>query len=154
MTVPGMARISDEGGKITLVGLGMLLGVVAAVYLAWMWIPVYVVHVEVEQLVRHAGNEAVRDSDDTQLVATMVAKLRGLDRQTLVGEDGRRHTVPTVDVTAEDITWERSSEQHQLHVAFDYRRAVPYPLLDRVLERTMSVDLTMDISRPDWGTSR
>jgi hypothetical protein len=149
-----MARRSDEGGEVTLVGLGMLLAVVAVAYLAWMWIPVYVVHYEAQQVVRQAANEATKNPDDAQLIARMLARLRGLGRQTLVGEDGERREVPVVDVSAEDVTWERSSEQHQLHVAFDYRRGVPYPLLARVRECTMSIDLTMDISAPDWATAR
>jgi hypothetical protein len=39
-------------------------------------------------------------------------------------------------------------------VAFDYRRDLFYPLFDRWQEVTMRVDLTMDVSRADWGPSR
>jgi len=154
MAVAGnMARVSDERGEITLVGLGLLAVLLAGAYLAWMWIPVYVVHYEVKQVVRQFGNEAVRNPNDDGLVETMVTRLRALDSLQVAGEGGEPQKVPTVDVAAKDVTWERSADHH-LRVAFEYTRVVPYPLLERTLERTMSVDLTMDISRPDWGTSR
>jgi hypothetical protein len=45
-------------------------------------------------------------------------------------------------------------EPASLHVAFDYARDVVFPLVDYKLERVMSVDLTMDVSTPNWGASR
>jgi len=153
MAAAGNMPRSSERGEITLVGLGMAVALLAGLYLAWMWVPVYVVQYEVKQVVRQFGNQAVHDPLDGPLVEAMVTRIRALDSSERVGDGGERRKVPTVDITAQDVTWERLAD-HQLRVAFEYTRTVPYPLLDRRLERTMSVDLTMDISAPDWGTSR
>jgi hypothetical protein len=146
-------RLLEARGAITSVGVLIILGLAAAAYLAWMWVPVYVVHYEVVQVVRNFGNQAVKDHDDTRLVEQMVAKLRSLDQVVEAGPDGRRETRPVVDVSPQDVTWERV-EPATLHVAFDYEREVAFPLVDRNIERTMSVDLTMDVSIPNWGSSR
>jgi hypothetical protein len=153
MAAAGNMPRTSERGEITLVGLGMVAAALAGLYLAWMWVPVYVVHYEVKQVVRQLGNQAVHDPHDGPLVEVMVTRLRALDSSERVGDGGERQKVPTVDIAAKDVTWERSAD-HRLRVAFEYTRTVPYPLLDRSLERTMSVDLTMDVSAPDWGTSR
>jgi len=90
------------------------------------------------------------------LVENMVHKLRLLDEQAMVDEQGKPVTVPTVQVAPGDVTWERdrSADPPLLHVAFSYTRDVPYPLLGRSTQTTLSVDLTGDLKVPDWGPSR
>jgi len=144
-------RLLEARGAITSVGVLLVLGLAAAAYLAWTWAPVYIVHYEVVQVVRNFGNLAVKDRNDPQLVEAMVAKLRSLDQMVDEGPDGRRQTRPVVDVRAQDVTWERL-EPASLHVAFDYVRDVVYPLVDRTAQRTMTVDLTMDVAPPNWGS--
>ncbi len=146
-------RLPEARGAITSVGALLVLGLAAAAYLAWTWVPVYVVHYEVIQVVRNFGNLAVKDHNDAQLVESMVAKLRSLDQVVSEGPDGSRQPRPVVDVRPEDVTWERV-QPASLHVSFDYLRQVVYPLVDRSVERTMTVDLTLDVSPPDWGSSR
>ena len=146
-------RLLEARGAITSVGVLLLLGLAGAAYMAWTWVPVYTTHYEVEQVVRHFANLAVRSRDDAQLLSEMVAKIRSLDQVVDEDSDGRRQARPAVDVRPQDVTWERV-EPASLHVAFDYARQVVFPLIDRRLERVMTVDLTMDISTPNWGTSR
>lgn len=145
------SRQAAARGAITWVGLVLLVGILGGAYLAWTWVPVYVVHLEVKQVVRDIGNRAVRNPDDQELLAELVSRVRGLESVRTVDPEGRSVTVPVVDLRPEAITWERQPPD-ALHVAFDYERQVPLPLLDRSLQRVMSVDLTLDISRARWDS--
>jgi len=144
-----------QEGAVTWVTWAMLLGLAAAGYLAVMWVPVYVVHYEVKQVVRDYGNQAVKNRDDAELLKNMIEKIRTLDQETVEGPDGRPAKRPAVDLRAQDVTWERSADPPVLHVAFQYEREVRYPLLEgRSTVRVLDVDLNMDIARPDWGPAR
>jgi hypothetical protein len=148
------SRPLAERGAITWVTLLLLLGLGLGGYLAWMWGPAYLVHFEVKQVVREYGNQAVRNPDDRGLVESMVQRIRSLDRVEVMGEDGKVRKEPAVDLRPQDVTWERLRDPPSLHVAFEYARLVPFPLLERTAERTFRVDVTMDVSRPDWGSPR
>ncbi len=134
----------------------LLLLVVGGGYLGWIYLPVFWLHTEVKQTVRRFMNEAVKNPNDARLIENMVHKLRTLDTQTVTGEDGKPEEVPTVDVDPKDVTWERdtTSTPPMLHVAFAYTRIVSYPLMGRSTEQTLSVDLTEDLTQPDWGPSQ
>ncbi len=151
----GLPARSARGG-ITWVTALLLLLVVGGGYLAWTWVPVYVLQIEVKQVVRDYMNQAVRNPNDAELVQNMVHKLRTLDEQEGFDEYGAPAVVPTVLVEAGDVIWERdaASTQPMLHVAFQYTRAVPYPLIGRWTEKTLAIDLTGDLQRPDWGPVR
>jgi len=148
--------ILGERGAITWVTALILAMLVGAGYLAVVWIPVWFVHYAATQVVRDYGNQAVKNPDDAALVEHMCQKLRTLDTIRVPGPDGRPEARPTVEVAPQEVTWERdtSAVPPTLHVAFDYHRDVYYPILDRWTERTMRVDVTMDISRADWGPAR
>ncbi len=147
------ARLLDQRG-VTWVTAALALGIALAAYLTWVWVPVYVVQYEAKQVVRDYGNQAVKNPNDAELVERMVQKLRLLEERPVVGEDGRVTRVPTVDVRPNDVVWERISEPTRLHVAFEYAREVRYPIIDRSIEKVFQVDMTLDISRPDWGPMR
>ncbi len=141
-------RHLDARGAITWVGLVLLLGAALAGYLAWAWAPVYWERFEAEQVVREIGNLAVRRSDDGALVAELTARLAGLGQLSTEGGDGRPQR-PRIDVRPQDVTWERLAGP-TLHVALEYRREVVYPWIEHSVERTMTIDLTMDTSAPRW----
>ncbi len=149
---PQTPRVRDDRGAITWVGAVLLLGIATGAYLAWVWIPVYVVHYEVEQVVRQFGAAAIGNRDDGVLVEQMTARIRALHEERQPGPDGQQVVRPLVDVRPQDVTWERS-DASTLHVAFDYDREIPLPFLDRKLERVMNIDLVMDVSSPRWGAS-
>ncbi len=152
-TSPFNAR-SARGG-ISWVTALLLALIVGGGYLAWTWLPVYIVHDEVKQVVRDYINQAVRNPDDAQLVEGMVHKLRTLDEQDVVDESGNPDKVPTVQVAATEVVWERDTgAPPTLHVAVEYTRPVAYPLLNRWTQKTLSIDITGDLSRPDWGPAR
>jgi hypothetical protein len=113
-----------------------------------------VLHYEVKQVVRDYGNQAVKNPDDAGLLDAMVKKIRSLQKVEGVDEAGRKVAVPVVDIQPQDVTWERSAQPPTLHVEFEYPRSLELPWLDRSLERVYRVDLTMDLSRPDWGPAR
>jgi hypothetical protein len=150
------SRSFGESGAITWVTAVILAGLAVGAYLAVVWVPVWFVHYEVKQVVRDYANQAVKNPDDASLVAGMCRKLRILDTIRVPGPDGRPEPRPTVEVSPQDVTWERdpASSPPTLRVAFEYRRDVFYPLLDRWTEKIMRVDITADIARPDWGPPR
>lgn len=150
------SRRSLERGQFSWVTFVLLASLAVGGYLAAVWAPVYIVHYEVKQVVRGHMNMAVKDPDDARLVAAMCRKLAALDQRVETDAQGEPVKVPTVDVSPDDVTWERdaSVKPPMLHVAFDYVRVVKYPFLDRVDERVMSVDFTQDIAIPDWGSAR
>jgi hypothetical protein len=125
-------------------------------YLAWTYVPVYLLHYEAKQVVRDYANQAVRNPNDEQLVAKMVQKLASLDTQAQLDDQGQTVQAPTIQVEAKDVTWERdaSAEPPTLHVQFEYTRTIEYPLLHRWTEKTLQVDITNDLTKPDWGPAR
>jgi hypothetical protein len=149
---PSASRRPLERGQITWVTAALLLGLVAGGYLAVVWVPVYLVHHEVRQVVHNYINKAVHERNDERLVRDLCQKLQTLDQRE--GEDarGRPAQVPVVDVEPREVTWERDLEARPptLHVAFDYVRVVRYPILDRTVEKTMQIDMTGEIDVPKW----
>jgi hypothetical protein len=105
-------------------------------------------------VVRDFGNQAVKNRDDAALLDGMVQKIRTLQEVDGFDETGRKARVPVVDLHKQDVTWERSTEPLSLHVEFEYPRVLELPWLDRSIERTYRVDLTMDLKRADWGPAR
>jgi hypothetical protein len=156
MRTSSASRRRLERGQFSWVTLLLLVSFVSAVYLAVVWVPIYVLHYEVKQTVRDYMNRAVKNADDTFLVNNMCLRLASLDTTEEVGEDGRKVRTPTVVVEPHEVTWERdaSSRPPMLHVAFEYVRVVKYPLLDRTVEKVLAVDFTEDISVPTWGSQR
>lgn len=130
-------------------GLVLVLGLAVGAYLAWVWVPVFYDHLNVERVVREHANLAVKDPDDARLVARMTEAIGRIATIEEVGEDGRIQTRPAIEVQPGDVTWERQGST--LRVSFEYIRQVPYPFLDRWQERYFAVDLTTDISPPRWN---
>jgi hypothetical protein len=145
-----------ERGGVSWVTLLLLVAVLGTAYLAVVWTPIYVVHYEVKQTVRDYMNQAVKNRDDEGLRDNLCAKLKVLDSTTVVGADGRPERIPSVVVAPSDVTWERdaSASPPMLHVAFEYRRQVHYPFLERTSEWIGTIDLNNDLTIPDWGPAR
>ncbi len=132
----------------------LLLIVAGAAYAAVGFGPPAVLHYEVKQVVRDYANRAVKDKDDVKLVADMVAKIRILEEEDGVDATGRPAKFPVVDVRAEDVTWERTEDPPSLHVVFEYPRTLKLPFTERTIERVYRVDITNDLTRPNWGPAR
>ena len=149
-------RLPVARGGVSWVTLVLLATVIGGAYLGWVWVPVYILKFEVTQVVRDYMNQAVKNADDAALREKMVHKIRALQDVPVVGEDGRVRKAPAIDLRAQDVTWERDRSQKPptLHVNFDWSREVDYPLIDRTVVATFTVDLTEDISIPDWGPAR
>ncbi len=132
----------------------LVLGLAAGGYAAVVFVPPAVLHYEVKQVVRDYGNQAVKNPNDAQLLRDMVQKIRSLSDVPMVDAAGRKIRVPVVDLQVDDVAWERTADPPSLHVAFEYPRSLDLPWLDRSIERIYRVDLTMDLTRPDWGPAR
>ncbi len=159
---PGMPRMSAsrragkrlERGTASWVTVLLVLGLAAAAYAAVVFVPPAVLHYEVKQVVRDYGNQAVKNPEDEKLIQGMVVKIRSLDDVEGVDEAGRKVRYPVVDLRREDVSWERTADPPSLHVTFEYPRTLALPFLDREIERVYRVDLTMDLTRPNWGPAR
>jgi hypothetical protein len=143
-----------ERGAASWVTILMILGIAAGAYAAVVFVPVWVLHYEVKQVVRDYGNQAIKNQDDAALIDAMVHKIRTLEQVDGVDEAGRKARVPVVDIHKQDVTWERSTDPLVLHVEFEYPRVLELPWLDRRIERVYRVNLTMDLKRADWGPAR
>jgi hypothetical protein len=143
-----------ERGAASWVTILMILGIAAGAYAAVVFVPVWVLHYEVKQVVRDYGNQAIKNKDDAALIDAMVHKIRTLEQVDGVDEAGRKARVPVVDIRKQDVTWERSTDPLVLHVEFEYPRVLELPWLDRRIERVYRVNLTMDLKRADWGPTR
>ena len=143
-----------ERGTASWVTLVLVLGIAAGAYAAVVFVPVFVLHYEVKQVVRDYGNQAIKNKDDAALIDAMVHKIRTLEQVDGVDEAGRKARVPVVDIRKQDVTWERSTDPLVLHVEFEYPRVLELPWLDRRIERVYRVNLTMDLKRADWGPTR
>ena len=143
-----------ERGAASWVTILMILGIAAGAYAAVVFVPVWVLHYEVKQVVRDYGNQAIKNKDDAALIDAMVHKIRTLEQVDGVDEAGRKARVPVVDIRKQDVTWERSTDPLVLHVEFEYPRVLELPWLDRRIERVYRVNLIMDLKRADWGPTR
>ncbi len=143
-------------GGVNWVTILLLLLLVGGGYLAWTYIPVFIVHYEVKQVVHDYINQAVKNPEDEAQIGKMLHKLRTLDQLEVLDDDGNLVEVPTVQVQRGDVTWERdmNADPPTLRISFEYTRPVQYPLLDRSTEMTLTVDVTGDLSMPDWGPAR
>ncbi len=169
---PGSGRRGERGG-VSWVTLLLVAAVAGGGYWLWVWGPVYFENYAVKQVVRDYMNQAIKDSDDGRLVHNMVLKIRSLgERDALDGygrpvrvpwvpheeldEYGRTVRVPNVALDERDVTWERDmgSQPPMLRVAFEYTREVEYPWLNRSTAKVFSVDLSNDLTVPNWGPPR
>jgi len=145
-----LPRPRPARGEITWVGIALLLGALGGAWLAWAAVPAYMLHLEVKQVVRDFANQAVKSGDDAALVERMTQRIRGLAQVDEPLADGRVERRPAIDLRPQDVVWERLPGD-QLHVAFEYDRELPLPLLEWRLPRRFSVDLTLDVARAEWG---
>lgn len=156
MSGPRVGLARTQRGAISWVTLLLLVAAVLAGYLLWVWAPIYYENFAVKQVVRDYMNQAVKNSNDQLLLHKMVLKIRSLADVEGVDANGRPTRLPAIPLEDRDVTWERdkSAQPPMLHVAFDYVREVQLPLLDRTASKVFTVDLTNDLTIPDWGPSR
>ncbi len=145
-----------ERGQFSWVTLVLLLSLGSAVYLGFVWAPIYILHHEVKQTVRDYMNRAVKNKNDAALVEEMCKRFATLDDTVVIDEDGRERREPTIVIRPDEVTWERdtSGSPPMLHVSFEYVRVVKYPWLEHEQEHVLSVDFTEDIAIPNWGVQR
>ena len=158
---PPRARREEPRGRraergASWLSLLLLLALAGAAYLAWVWVPVYIVHYEIKQVVRDYMNQAVKQPNDGELVARMLDRVARL--HTVVGEDeaGRRTETPVIAIDPRDVIWERDTDVTPplLRVSLVYEREIEYPWLERRTIKTFAIDLENDLSAPVWGAER
>ncbi len=143
-------------GNISWVTFLIIVLLVVGAYLAWVWVPVYYENYAVRQVVRDYMNQAIKNPNDARLRTAMVLKIRSLAEVEGLDRWGQVARLPAVPLEERDVTWDRDTRTQppMLHVAFDYVREVNLPLLDRVVSKQFTVDLTSDLTVPNWGPAR
>lgn len=156
MSSPPVDLARAQRGAISWVTLLLLVIVVVGGYLAWVWLPIYYENYAVKQVVRDYMNQAIKNPNDAVLVGNMVHKIRSLGQVEGVDQFGQPLAVPAVALEERDVTWERdpAARPPTLRVAFEYVREVELPLLDRTASKVFAVDLTNELTIPDWGPAR
>jgi hypothetical protein len=156
MSGPRVDLARAQRGAITWVTFLFLVVVVVGGYLLWVWVPIYYENYAVKQVVRDYMNQAVKNRDDQALRLGMVTKIRSLAQIEGVDAYGRPVRLPAVGLEERDVTWERdtNAQPPMIHVAFDYSREVDLPILDRRTSKVFNVDLSNDLTIPDWGPAR
>ena len=152
---PGSARRRERGG-VSWVTLLLLTVVVGGGYLTWVWAPIYFENYTVKAVVRDYLNQAVKNPDDEQLRRNMVLKIRSLSQRDAFDEYGRPVRVPSVTLEDHEVLWDRDtrSQPPMLRVSFEYAREVAYPVLNRTTTKVFVVDLSNDLTAPNWGPPR
>ncbi len=156
MSGPRVDVARAERGAITWVTLLLLVAAVVTGYLLWVWAPIYYENYAVKQVVRDYMNQAIKNTDDEALRSLMVSKIRSLVQVEGVDQWGRPAHVPGIALEERDVTWERdtSAQPPMLRVSFEYAREVTLPFLDRTATKVFTVDLSNDLTHPDWGPAR
>lgn len=156
MSGPRVDLARAQRGAISWVTLLLIALVVVGGYLAWVWVPIYFENYAVKQVVRDYMNQAIKNRDDATLQRNMVLKIRSLAKVDGVDQFGQPLAVPAVPLEERDVVWERDMEARppMLRVAFEYVREVDLPLLDRRTSKVFSIDLTNELTIPDWGPAR
>ncbi len=152
---PGWGRRGARGA-VSWVTLVLLAALAGSGYAAWVWTPVYFENYAVKQVVRDYMNQAIKDPDDAALRRNMVLKIRALGDREALDTYGRPVRVPWVPLEEQDVTGERAtrSQPPMLRVAFEYTREVEYPWLNRSTTKVFAVDLSNDLTAPNWGPPR
>jgi hypothetical protein len=146
-------RLGERGG-VSWVTLLLVVVVAGAGYLTWVWGPIYVESYTVKQVVKDYANQAIKNPNDAELRAAMVAKIHSLGQIDAVDASNRPVKVPAIPMVESEVTWQRDAQAKTLRIAFDWERQVVYPFLDRVTVTTFTFDKTEDLNRADWGPSR
>lgn len=156
MSGPRVDLARAQRGAITWVTLLLLVVLVVAGYLSWVWAPIYYENYAVKQVVRDYMNRAVMNHDDDSLRGRMVAKIRSLGEVDGLDQFGRPARVPAIPIEEQDVTWERdmNAQPPTLHVSFYYLREVDLPILERKTSKVFTIDLSNDLTIPDWGPAR
>jgi hypothetical protein len=141
---------------VSRLSLLLLLLLAGGAYLAWVWVPVYIVHYEVKQIVRDYMNQAVKLQNDASLVERMIGRIARL--HSVIGEDaaGRRTERPLIVIDPRDVSWERDTTTTPpvLRVSVVYERDIIYPWIDRTTTKAFAVDLENELTVPVWGSER
>jgi len=153
---PDGAPPRGERGAVSWVTLLLLALAVGGGYLGWVWGPIYVENYAVKQVVRDYMNQAIKNRDDAWLQRNMVLKIQSLALVRGVDAYGQPAQVPAIQVDERSVSWERNldSQPPMLRVSLVYTREVEYPYLDRTVTKVFELDLTNDLTAPNWGPGR
>ena len=149
-------RLPHGRGAISWVTAVMLLALALGAYLAWVWFPIWMTHYDVKAVVQEYANLAIHNPSDGDLRERMAKKIESLEYEQVLLDNGTVGRQPAIRLAAQDVTWERENGEAGpvLHVAFEYQRRIFYPFVKAERIKTMTIDLRLDLSRPDWGTRR
>ena len=126
-------------GAVSVLNLLLLLGLVAAGYLAWTFVPVWLDSLDVREASSAAFNRMAVDPDLDRIRSYF------LDRTKRIGthwesEGATRVEKPGLGLTPADILIERDAAEHTGHIQLDYQREVRLWPTDRFVSVDFHVD--------------
>lgn len=124
-------------GAVNLVSLTLTLALVSAVYLAWLYVPLWLDDLDVREALAAGVGQLTSESMaiDAQAARDRVAKGVAL-RLAKVGyhweeQDGRQVQVPGLGLEPDDVQVERSGDGRSGRITVDYARTVKLKPLER-----------------------
>jgi hypothetical protein len=131
--------VRQARGAVSVINLLLLLGLVAAGYLAWTFVPVWLDSLDVREASSAAFNRMAIDPDLDRI------RTYFLDRTKRIGthwesEGATRVEKPGLGLTAADVVIERDAAEHTGHIQLDYQREVRLWPSDRFVSVDFHVD--------------
>jgi hypothetical protein len=131
--------VRQTRGAVSVINLLLLLGLVAAGYLAWTFVPVWLDSLDVREASSAAFNRMAVDPDLDRIRSYF------LDRTKRIGthwesEGATRVEKPGLGLTPADILIERDAAEHTGHIQLDYQREVRLWPTDRFVSVDFHVD--------------
>jgi hypothetical protein len=131
--------VRNTRGAVSVVSLVLLLGLVAAAYAGWLYIPAYLDNFDVREASSAAFNRMATDSENERIRFFL------LDRMKRIGthwenEGGTYEEKPGLGITDEDVHIDRDAAEHTARIQVDYQRQVKlWPS-----ERLFSIDFHVE----------
>jgi hypothetical protein len=121
---------SRDSGRINIVSLALIAGVLAAGYYGWMYVPLWVDNLSLKEVMRVAANEANRNRDDDLLRKEILYKVKDIGKHEVV-VDGQRQWPGSIDLLADDVHITRDADTKTVTIQIEYDRQITYPFTDR-----------------------
>lgn len=137
-------RLRGDGG-FNAVQVGLVLGLVALGYFAWIYVPVYVEHQKVKNLVRLGCSKAYSHRTADTVYKTILGGVPdiGMEDRELV--DGQVVTTAT-PFSERNVEVDLADDRKEVTATVSYERKLVWPLLNRESLMEFTITHTEDLS--------
>ena len=136
-----------ESGRISMVGLLLLAGLVGGGYCAYVFGPYYVDNYQLKQVMREETNIAWRVGDDEMLRREILLKSTQIGRHAET-VNGHTQLVGGLGLLADNIFIVRDGEAKKVTIQISYERAFELPIFNRaqVLHFSPAVEGSLEVN--------